>query len=71
MRLPEFTAESSLGKTEERYVLTSEAPGETGRILTQFIGSPYDPGMPGGGGHPCIWTCTYNPGLRNWSCSCR
>lgn len=35
MRLPEFTAEASLGKVEESYILTSEAPAETGRVLPQ------------------------------------
>jgi hypothetical protein len=65
MRLPEFTAEASLRKKEESYILTSGPSVDTGRVLPQFMDLPYDPG------HPCIWTCTYNSGARNWACACR
>jgi hypothetical protein len=37
MRLPKFTAEASLGKKEETYILTSGALADTGRVLPQFI----------------------------------
>jgi len=36
MRLPEFTAEASLGKVKESYRLRSVAFAETGGILPQF-----------------------------------
>ncbi len=36
MNIPGFTAEASFGKMMESYVLTSDAPAETGRVLPQF-----------------------------------
>ncbi len=37
MTMPRFTAEASLGKTNESYILTSKAPAGTGRVLPQHI----------------------------------
>ena len=37
MRLPEFTAEASLGKTRESYILTSGTEAEAGRVLPQAV----------------------------------
>jgi hypothetical protein len=37
MRLPEFTAEASFGKTREGYTLTPGALAETGKVLPQFL----------------------------------
>lgn len=42
MRLPEFTAEASLGKIRESYVLTSKTAAETGRVLPQQWGESQD-----------------------------
>lgn len=35
MSMPGFTAETSLGKMRDSYVLTTEARAETGRVLPQ------------------------------------
>lgn len=35
MRLPEFTAEASLGKKSEHFVLSSRSEAEAGRVLPQ------------------------------------
>jgi hypothetical protein len=41
MRLPEFTAEASLGKIEEPYISTSGTTAEAGRILPQgYVHTP-------------------------------
>jgi hypothetical protein len=37
MTIQGFTAEVSLGKTRESYILTSETPAETGRVLPQRL----------------------------------
>jgi hypothetical protein len=37
MTMPRFTAEASLGKLSETYVLTPNGPAETGMVLPQHI----------------------------------
>lgn len=37
MRVPEFTAEASLGKTRERYILTSGTAARSESVLPQFV----------------------------------
>jgi hypothetical protein len=59
MRMPGFTAEASLTKTDQRYILSPEAPAETGGVLPQFHIRPIPPHcgcyhLPGGG---MVCTC--------------
>ncbi|HXW13179.1 MAG TPA: hypothetical protein VEN79_01615 [Terriglobia bacterium] len=51
MTMPRFTAEASLGKRIESYVLPPKAPAETGRVLPQHIVHPHCGcyPLPGGG----------------------
>jgi predicted molibdopterin-dependent oxidoreductase YjgC len=46
MTLPGFTAEASLAKVKERYILTSKGLAETGMVVPQFCyrtpGSPFE-----------------------------
>jgi hypothetical protein len=35
MRLPQFTAEASLAKTTQRYILAAGAAAETGKVIPQ------------------------------------
>jgi len=37
MRLPEFTAEASLGKTSEHYSLSTDLVSESGRVQPQGL----------------------------------
>jgi hypothetical protein len=40
MSTPGFTAEASLGKTRERYILSSKTSAETGKVLLQMQCEP-------------------------------
>ncbi len=42
MTTPGFTAEASLGKTRERYILTSGTAVETESVLPQYYGGATD-----------------------------
>jgi hypothetical protein len=58
MRLPEFTAEASLGQTREGYIVTPGGSTETGGVQPQFIHQPIPHCgchvLPGGG---IVCTC--------------
>jgi hypothetical protein len=58
MTIPGFTAEVSLGKPRESYILTPEASAENGMVLPQLLRPGCIcwgevPGYPGSGGCIC------------------